>query len=70
VAGPGDHDGGDARMKTTYKVVGSTYFRGYAPGEEFNADLTEEQERRAKERGSIRVVKRNTPTKKEEEADE
>jgi hypothetical protein len=57
-------------MKTTYKVIGSTYFRGYAPGEEFDADLSEEQERRAKDRGSIRVVKRNTPTKKEEEADE
>jgi hypothetical protein len=57
-------------MKTTYKVVGSTWFRGHAPGEEFDADLTEDQERRAKDRGSIRVVKRNTPTKKEEEADE
>jgi hypothetical protein len=56
---------------TVYKVTGSTYFRGYAPGEEFQADLTEEQERRAKERGSIRVVKRQDtkPTKKEEEAD-
>jgi hypothetical protein len=58
-------------MKTTYKVVGTTYFRGYAPGEEFDAELDPDVERRAKERGSIRVVKRQDtkPTKKEEEAD-
>jgi hypothetical protein len=58
-------------VKTTYKVVGTTYFRGHAPGEEFQADLEPEQERRAKERGQIRVVKRadTKPTKKEEEAD-
>jgi hypothetical protein len=56
-------------MKTTYKVVGSTYFRGYAPGEEFEAELTEEQERRAKERGSIRVIKRGENKKEKEEAE-
>ncbi len=45
-------------MKTTYKVSGLTRFMGYAPGETFEADLDPELERRAKERGSIRVVKR------------
>ena len=45
-------------MKTTYKVMASTGFRGNAEGEEFDAELSEAEERRAVERGSIRVVKR------------
>ena len=54
-------------MKTTYKVIGLTPYMGHQPGEEFDADLDPEQERRAKQRGSIRVVKReNKDTKKEE----
>jgi len=53
-------------MKTTYKVVGLTAYLGHQPGEEFEADLDPEQERRAKERGSIRVVKRETKPKKED----
>jgi len=53
---------------SVYKVTGNTPYLGHQPGEEFEADLTAEQERRAKERGSIRVVKRNT--KQEEEADD
>jgi hypothetical protein len=57
-------------MKTTYKVVGLTAFQGHQPGDEFDADLDPELERRAKERGSIRVVKRgNNAKKKEEKAD-
>ena len=50
---------------TTYKVIGATAYLGHQPGEEFEAELSEDQERRAKERGSIRVVKRND--KKEED---
>ena len=51
---------------TVYKVTGSTAYMGHRPGEEFEAELTAEQERRAKERGSIRVVKRETKPKEEE----
>jgi hypothetical protein len=43
---------------TKYIVTAATGFDGHAEGEEFEADLTEEQEARAKERGSIRVVQR------------
>jgi hypothetical protein len=58
-------------MKSTYKVVGQTPFRGHRPGEEFEADLDEHTERRAKQRGSIRVVRRgDTPHHEEEKADE
>ena len=52
---------------TTYKVTGSTTFAGHPPGEEFDAELDPDQERRAKERGSIRVVKRDTKPKEEED---
>lgn len=52
--------------KTTYKVTAKTGYRGYAEGEEFQANLTPEQEERAKARGSIRVVSRaKSETKKE-----
>jgi len=44
---------------TTYKVMSATGFRGHAEGEEFEADLTPDQERRAKDRGAIRVVRRS-----------
>jgi hypothetical protein len=54
---------------TVYKVTGATSFLGHKPGEEFEAELTEQQERRAKERGSIRVVKRNNQPPKEEADD-
>jgi hypothetical protein len=55
---------------TTYKVTAKTGYQGYAEGEEFDADLTEDQERRAKERGSIRVVKRDdTKPKGKERSD-
>ena len=50
-------------MKTTYKVTAATGFRGHAEGEEFEAELTEDEERRAKERGSLRVVKRGDDKK-------
>lgn len=49
--------------KTLYKVTGLTSFRGHKPGEEFEAELTEDEERRAKARGSIRVVKRGDDDK-------
>ena len=46
-------------MTTTYKVTAATGYDGHEEGEEFTAELTEEQEERAVERGSIEVVKRN-----------
>ena len=54
-------------LVTTYKVTGSTGFAGHKPGEEFDAELDPELERRAKERGSIRVIKRGTTTATKEE---
>lgn len=58
-------------MKTTYKVTARTGYRGHAEGEEFEADLTEDEERRAKARGSIRVVKRGDEKPKgKDKADE
>lgn len=50
----------------TYKVTAATGFQGYALGEEFEADLAEDIERRAKARGSIRVVKTGDETPKKE----
>jgi hypothetical protein len=53
---------------TTYKVTGGAPFQGHAPGETFEAELDPDLERRARERGSIRVVRRNdSPDKQEEE---
>jgi len=54
---------------TVYKVTSKTGYRGHPEGEEFEADLSEDEERRAKQRGSIRVVKRDDKSKKEEEDD-
>lgn len=56
-------------MKTTYKAL--TRFGGYEAGDEFEAELDPKLERRAKERGQIRVVKRGDEpnSKKEEKAD-
>jgi hypothetical protein len=55
-------------MKTTYKVTGSTAYKGVQPGETFEADLAEDEERRALERGSIQVEGgRSTKTKKKED---
>ena len=48
--------------KKTYKVMAATGFRGHTEGETFEADLTEDEERRATERGSIRVVKADNKT--------
>lgn len=57
-------------MKTTYKVVGLTAFAGHKPGETFEAELTEDQERRAKQRGQLRVVRRgDNPEDEEKEAE-
>lgn len=52
-----------AKKKTTYKVTAATGFDGKPEGEEFDAVLDEELEARAIERGSIRVVSRNTEAK-------
>jgi hypothetical protein len=58
--------------KTTYKVTGPTAYRGVRPGEEFTAELSEDEERRALERGSITVAKARSSKKqdKEETSDE
>jgi hypothetical protein len=58
-------------MKTTYKVTGTTAYRGHQPGEEFTAELQEDEERRALERGSITVAKGRSSRKqnKKEESD-
>jgi hypothetical protein len=41
---------------TKYRVSGPTAYLDHQPGEEFDADLDEEQEDRALERGSIEIV--------------
>jgi len=51
---------------TLYKVTAATGFRGFKEGEEFEAELAPDEERRAKERGSIRVVKRDDKEGKKE----
>lgn len=52
---------------TTYKVTGSLSYLGHAPGETFEAELEERAERRAVDRGAIRVVKRDGDKAKTEE---
>jgi hypothetical protein len=57
---------------TQYKVAGSRAYAGHQPGETFEADLTEEQERRALERGSLEIARKRSSKKtqdKEEEGD-
>ena len=57
-------------MKTKYKALAA--FQGHQPGDKFEAELDERLERRAKERGQIRIVKRGddeAATKKEDKAD-
>jgi hypothetical protein len=43
--------------KKTYKVTAATGFDGRAEGEQFEAELDEDLEERAIERGSIEIVK-------------
>ena len=54
----------------TYKVTGNVGFDGHKPGEVFEADLDEDLEARAIERGSISVSKEKPTTKKEASSDE
>jgi hypothetical protein len=54
---------------TTYTVTGPTAYKGHQPGEQFEADLSPDEERRAVERGSIKAAKA-AATKKEKEADD
>lgn len=44
----------------TYEVVGSTAYRGTAPGDSFSASLSEAEERRAIERGAIKEKKKSS----------
>ena len=53
---------------TRYKVVGETAFKGHKPGELFDAELDPGLEERARERGQIRVVRRDKHEKEEETA--
>ena len=46
--------------KKTYKVTAATGFDGRPEGEQFEAELDEELEERAIERGSIQIVKGGT----------
>ena len=50
---------GERVPMTTYKVTTPTGFRGYAEGEEFEAELEPFLEERALEQGQIEVVKKN-----------
>jgi hypothetical protein len=50
--------------KKKYVVTGATAYLDHQPGEEFEAELTDEQEDRAIERGSIKLAK---DAKKKEE---
>lgn len=56
---------------TKYKVVASTGYKEHAAGDEFEADLSEDEERRALERGSLEVVggKKQAKDDKGEESD-
>jgi hypothetical protein len=51
---------------TKYIVTAATGFNEHKEGDEFEADLSDEQEQRYLERGSIEVV---TSQKKEENSD-
>ena len=53
---------------TTYKVTAATGFDDHKEGEEFEADLDEDLEARALERGSIEIVK-GKPKRKEAATD-
>lgn len=57
------------RTKQTYRVTGSTAYRGNAPDTEFDAVLTEDEERRAIDRGSIKRVTKSDTTKGKGESD-
>jgi hypothetical protein len=48
---------------TKYKVTAETGFNEHKQGDEFEADLTEEQEQRYLERGSIEIVEANQKKK-------
>ena len=48
---------------TKYEVTGSTAFAGHQPGEVFDADLDEDLEARAIERGSIKKTGKNATVK-------
>jgi hypothetical protein len=63
-------------MKAYRVVKGTRRFQGHAPGEQFEADLDPEQERRAVARGQIEVLdgqvsaERSAPPEQEQPADE
>lgn len=52
--------------KKTYEVTGNTPFQDHQPGDTFDAELDDDQEDRAIERGAIRVKRKNH---KEDKAD-
>lgn len=54
-------EGGDVPV-TRYQVTGPRPYMGHQPGETFDAELPPDQEQRAKDRGSLRVVKRDEKT--------
>ena len=54
--------------KQTYKVTGSTAYRGHQPGDTFEADLTDDEKRRAMDRGSIATVTKKPAVKEAKDA--
>lgn len=56
---------------TKYRVTGPVPYAGHQPGEEFEAELPEDVERRALERGSLEVAgrKKKKTENEEEETD-
>lgn len=49
-----------------YKVISATGYKGHKEGDTFEADLTPDEERRAKARGSIRVIRRDKHDKEDD----
>lgn len=54
---------------TVYKVTGSVPYQGHQPGEAFEADLEENAERRAIERGAISKSRAKPKHNEKEEED-
>ena len=52
---------------TAYEVTGSRPYLGHKPGEVFEAELDENQERRAIEGGAIKKTQRKPTTEQENE---
>jgi hypothetical protein len=54
---------------TVYKVTGPVAYAGHEPGEEFEAELEPDLERRALERGAIEVAGKRSSGKRQAKED-